>query len=55
MTTREIRTIRGQKVIVVRCLAGHSFRGPNKGLVRASAAAWETRHQDCKPPKGDAQ
>lgn len=30
---------------------GDSFRVPNKGLGRASLAAWKTRHQHVVPPE----
>lgn len=41
----EVGVSGGRIIAACRCGAGESW--PDKGLGRAHAAAWRTRHQDC--------
>jgi hypothetical protein len=56
MSTNRERYIgnRGQALIRVTCSAGHTATWYDQGLGRATAAAWETRHQDCKADEAEA-
>ena len=38
----------GQEYIYAKCHAGHDFKAPRKGIGRANAAAWASRHQRCR-------